>query len=51
MLLYALIALLVLIAVAAWPAWTYSRKWGYSPSIGIGLIALMLIVLMRFNVI
>jgi len=38
--------LIVLLVFALVPAWPYSRDWGYAPSGGIGLIALVLIVLL-----
>lgn len=38
--------LIVLLVFALVPAWPYSRNWGYGPSGGIGLIALVLIILL-----
>jgi hypothetical protein len=40
--------ILVLLLVAALPAWPYSRGWGYYPSGGLGvvLVILLLLVLM-----
>jgi low affinity Fe/Cu permease len=40
-----LIVILVLILVGALPTWPHSKKWGYYPSSGIGLILLILIIL------
>lgn len=40
-----LIVLLVLLLLAAIPAWPYSRGWGYGPSGILGLIVLILIIL------
>ena len=42
-----LIVLLVLIVlvVGAAPAWPYSRSWGYYPSGGLGLLALIVLIL------
>jgi len=40
-----LIVLVVLLLVAALPAWPYSTAWGYYPSGGLGLILIVLIVL------
>jgi hypothetical protein len=37
--------LLVLLLVGAFPAWPYSRSWGYYPSSGIGVVVIVLIVL------
>jgi len=42
---------LVLMLIAAFPAWPHSRNWGYGPSGGIGVIVLILIVLLMLNVV
>lgn len=36
---------LILMVIGTVPAWPHSRGWGYGPSGGLGLIALILIVL------
>jgi hypothetical protein len=41
-----LVILLVLLLVGAFPAWPYSRSWGYFPSGGLGLVLLILIILL-----
>jgi hypothetical protein len=41
-----LLIVLILILVGAIPAWPHSRKWGYGPSGGVGLIVLIVIVLL-----
>ena len=41
-----LVVLLVLAVIGALPNWPYSRGWGYYPSGGLGLIALILVVLL-----
>jgi hypothetical protein len=41
-----LIVILVLALVGALPSWPYSRGWGYYPSGGLGLIALVLVILL-----
>lgn len=41
-----LIILLVLMLVGAFPAWPYSRSWGYYPSGGLGVIVLILVILL-----
>ena len=46
-----LIVILVLLLVGAFPAWPYSRGWGYYPSGGLGLILLILIVLLLLHVV
>jgi hypothetical protein len=47
------ILLIILIAVflAVLPAWPYSRNWGPFPSGLVGLIVVLLLVLMFFNMI
>jgi hypothetical protein len=42
---------LVLMLIGAFPAWPYSRDWGYGPSGGIGVIVLILMVLVMLNVV
>jgi hypothetical protein len=41
-----LLIVLVLILIGAIPTWPHSKKWGYGPSGGIGLIVLILVVLL-----
>lgn len=41
-----LIVILVLMLLGAMPTWNHSRNWGYFPSGGIGLIALVVVVLL-----
>jgi hypothetical protein len=41
-----LIVILILILVGALPTWPHSKTWGYYPSGGLGLIALILIILL-----
>ena len=41
-----LIILLILFLIGALPTWPYSRGWGYYPSSGLGLVAIILIVLL-----
>lgn len=41
-----LIIVLVLFAVASFPAWPHSRGWGYFPSTGLGLLLLIVLVLL-----
>ena len=44
-----LIVLIVLLLGAA-PAWPYSRDWGYGPSGFLGMLLLILLVLLFFQV-
>lgn len=41
-----LIVLVVLALLGVLPAWPHSRGWGYGPSGGLGLLAIILIVLL-----
>ena len=41
-----LLILLLLAALFSVPAWPYSRGWGYYPSGGLGLLALVLLLLL-----
>ncbi len=38
--------LVIILLLAVFPAWPYSRGWGYYPSGGLGTVLLILIVLM-----
>ena len=40
-----LIVIVVLLLLGVIPAWPHSRKWGYGPSGGVGLVLLILLVL------
>ena len=40
-----LLIVLVLLLLGAFPAWPYSRGWGYYPSGGLGLVLLIVLVL------
>jgi hypothetical protein len=46
-----LLIILVLLLVGAFPAWPYSRSWGYYPSGGMGLIVLILVILLLMHVV
>ena len=41
-----LLIILILILLGSLPAWPYSRGWGYYPSGGFGLVAIILVVLL-----
>ncbi len=41
-----LLVVLILVLVGALPSWPYSRNWGYYPSGGLGLVAIILIILL-----
>lgn len=44
-----LIVVVVLLLVGSLPTWPHSRTWGYYPSGGIGLIAVILIVMLALG--
>jgi hypothetical protein len=46
-----LLIILILMLIGAFPAWPYSRGWGYYPSGGLGLIVLIVVVLLLLRVI
>lgn len=37
--------ILLILLIGAFPAWPYSRGWGYYPSSGLGLVLVIVIVL------
>ena len=41
-----LIVILVLALVGALPRWPHSRRWGYYPSGGVGLVLLIIVILL-----
>jgi hypothetical protein len=41
-----LLVLLILMLLGAFPTWSHSRNWGYGPSGGIGVIAIVVVVLL-----
>ena len=40
-----LIVFLILALVGALPRWSHSRKWGYVPTGGVGLVLLIVLIL------
>jgi len=40
-----LLIVMILVLAGAIPTWPHSRKWGYGPSGGIGLVLVVLLVL------
>jgi hypothetical protein len=40
-----LLILLILFLVGALPTWPHSRKWGYYPSGGLGVVVVVLLIL------
>lgn len=41
-----LLIVLILMLVGVLPTWPHSRNWGYLPSGGVGLIAMVIIILL-----
>ncbi len=44
-----LLIVVILLLVGALPTWGHSRKWGYGPSGGLGLVLVILVVLVLLN--
>jgi Protein of unknown function (DUF3309) len=42
----AVVILLVITLIAVFPAWPYSRNWGYYPSAGVSVALLILLILL-----
>jgi len=40
-----LLVILVLMLVGALPSWSYSSKWGYYPSGGLGFVVIIVVIL------
>ena len=40
-----LLVILILMLLGVVPAWPHSRKWGYGPSGGLGLVVIILLIL------
>ncbi|QNI33733.1 DUF3309 domain-containing protein [Alloacidobacterium dinghuense] len=51
MLIDVLIIILLVMLIGAFPAWPYSRNWGYYPSGGLGLILVIVVVLLLLHVV
>jgi Protein of unknown function (DUF3309) len=41
-----LVVVLLVLALGSFPAWPYSRGWGYYPSGGLGLVVVVLVILL-----
>lgn len=41
-----LLIVLILLLIGAFPSWPHSKNWGYYPSGGIGLVAVIIIILL-----
>lgn len=46
-----LMIVLIVLLVGGLPTWGYSRSWGYRPAGGIGLVLLIVLLLLLFEVI
>jgi Protein of unknown function (DUF3309) len=40
-----LLVIVLLLSIGSFPAWPYSRGWGYYPSGGLGLVLVILLIL------
>ncbi len=40
-----ILIILILMLIGAFPAWPHSRKWGYGPTGGLGLVVIILLIL------
>lgn len=45
-----LLILLIILLLAVFPAWPYSRRWGYYPTGGVGLIVVIIVILLLLGV-
>lgn len=41
-----LLIVVILMLIGAIPTWPHSRKWGYGPSGGVGLVLIILLILL-----
>jgi hypothetical protein len=41
-----LVIVLILMLIGVFPAWPYSRGWGYYPSGGLGIVVVILVILL-----
>jgi Protein of unknown function (DUF3309) len=46
-----LLLILLILLIGVFPAWPYSRGWGYYPSGGLGLVLVIVLVLYLMHVI
>ena len=45
-----LLIVLIILLLGAVPAWPHSRKWGYGPSGGLGLLVVIVLILLLLRV-
>jgi hypothetical protein len=46
-----LLVILILLLIGAFPAWPYSRSWGYAPSGTVGIVVVVVVVLVLMGTI
>ncbi|GEP45054.1 DUF3309 domain-containing protein [Brevifollis gellanilyticus] len=46
-----LLIILILLLVGALPTWPHSKKWGYGPSGGLGMVLVIILILVLLGVI
>jgi hypothetical protein len=44
-----LLLIIAVLMVATLPAWPHSRKWGYFPSVGLGVVLILMLLLILFG--
>ena len=45
-----LLIVLIILLLGAVPAWPHSRRWGYGPSGGLGLLVVIVLILLLLRV-
>ena len=45
------LVILILLLIGAFPAWPYSRSWGYAPSGTVGIVVIVVLVLVLMGTI
>lgn len=43
--------IIAVLMVVTLPAWPHSRKWGYVPSVGLGVVLILMLLLILFGLI
>ena len=44
-----LLLVILLLLIGALPAWPHSRKWGYAPSGGLGLVLIIVLIVVLMD--
>lgn len=43
------LVILILLLIGVFPTWPHSHNWGYAPSGGLGLLAIIIIIFLLFG--